>query len=262
MCDCHSTLPLPGQSAHSLKVDCGGRDVNESKLAQQMDLLLSDDELRENLTRLNISNTPLTQVPRSVCQLTNLLMLVFWSNRLDRLPDNCFSNMTALPVLVASSNNITELQDGLFDGLNSLRFLSLSFNKIASIGLRVFSNPDDLVSLMEIDLAHNRLRSLEPWPHIRGLHGRQHFKVRIYLWSNFISEFTNNIGWQFNCSRPSYVKLDISVNYIRHLSDILIGWHMSVRQWYCIAHYHFDHSIRSIVILLSITLTFRQCDGG
>ena len=72
---------------------------------------------------------------------------------------------------------------------------------ITSIGLRVFSNPNDLVNLTKISLYHNRLRLLEPWLYIRGLHGSSDSKAYIWLQFNLISEFTNNIKWQINCSR-------------------------------------------------------------
>ena len=209
----------------TLWVDCGGHDLNESMLAQDLDLLLSAEELKENLATLSIAYTPLTQVPMSVCQLSNLRGLHLDNNRFSRLPDNCFTNMRALAWLSVSKNNITELQDGLFDGLNSLSNLDLMRNMIASIGLRVFSNPNDLVNLTTIWLSHNRLRSLEPWPYIRGLHGSP---VQIHLVSNRIYEFTNNIEWQFSCCRRSYANVNISENNIQHLSDVLDGWNITV----------------------------------
>jgi len=221
MCYCYRTPT-------SLMVSCGMRDLNESMLAQELDLLLSAEELKENLTTLSVGDTPLTQIPMSVCQLSNLRNLYLDNNRFCRLPDNCFTNMRALAWLSVSRNNITELQDGLFDGLNSLSNLDLMRNMIASIGPRVFSNPNDLVSLTTISLSHNRLRSLEPWPYIRGLHGSP---VQIYLVSNRIYEFTNNIEWQFSCCRRSHANVDMTNNSIRHLSDVLDGWNITVTQW-------------------------------
>jgi len=71
----------------------------------------------------------------------------------------------------------------------------------------------------------------------RGLHGSRASKVRVSIPSNLISEFTNSVKWQFNCSLPSYAKVDISHNGIRHLSDILDGWNISsLSQWFCIMH--------------------------
>jgi len=224
-------------SNNSLTVDCMGSNVNESTLAQKLDLLLS--LRRKKLLTLTISNTPLTQVPMSICQLSNLQKLVLDDNRLTRLPDNCFSYLTALFWLSARRNNITELQDGLFDGLNSLSVLYLSHNMIASIGLHVFSNPNDLVNLTWTYLDHNRLRSLEPWPYIRGLHGSRVLEIEVDTSYNLISEFTNNIEWQLDCSRPSYAYVDIEYNNIRHLHDILDGWHMTYDQWLCIMHMNY-----------------------
>ena len=46
----------------SLVINCRGRKMNSSILSQELNVLLSDDDLREHLTSLNISNTSLTQV--------------------------------------------------------------------------------------------------------------------------------------------------------------------------------------------------------
>ena len=229
MCDCKQS----NNSDTELAVDCAGRHAHKSILVREMNSLLSDDELRETLTMLNISNTPLTQVPMSICQLKKLKFLHLDANRLHRLPDNCFTNMVALRNLSARQNKITALQNGLFDGLNSLVVVDFSLNKIASIGLHVFSNPNDLVNLRQIVLDNNRLRSLEPWPYIRGLHGSRASKVHISINANFISEFTNGIKWQFSCSRPSYAILNITGNYVRHFNSIPYGWNVSAPEWKC-----------------------------
>ena len=64
MCDCQQS------NDNSLTVDCGGHGANETILVQELDLLLSDDGLRENLTSVKVSNTSLTQVPVSYTHLT------------------------------------------------------------------------------------------------------------------------------------------------------------------------------------------------
>jgi len=127
-CDCEQD----NDRTLSLFVDCKGGDVNESILTGELDLILSDDELIEHLTELTIRNTSLTRVPLSVCQLTNLEYLYLDDNRLGRLPDSCFTNMTKLRKLAAPGNNITELQDGLFDGLISLHRI-VNERKIRSV---------------------------------------------------------------------------------------------------------------------------------
>jgi len=222
MCSCQQPKPS------DLRVDCGRHKVNESILVHELDLLLSDDELKERLTSLLIHNSVLTRVPISICNLRNLTELHMSRNSLTRLPDNCFTNIRALKYLSARFNVIRQLQDGLFNGLNSLKELRLDNNRIKAIGLRVFSNQSDLVNLKNISLYNNRLRSLEPWPIIRGLHGSQDSTVDVDLSQNSISDFTNNIQWQFNCSMRSYAKLRLSKNNIRHISDILVGWDVSL----------------------------------
>jgi len=246
--DCPQTCNCQQSNANSMVIDCAQREMNGSLLYEELDLLLSDHELRGRLTSLRISNTSLTELPLSVCRLSKLTYLNLDRNQLVRLPDRCLTNMTRLQTLFAHYNNIIELQDRLFDGLNSLRNIHFENNRISSIGLRVFSNPNDLVNLKQIRLDDNRLSSLEPWPYIRGLSGPP--AVDVHLVRNRISKLTNNIGWKFNCSQRSYANVVIRDNYIKHMNDILVGWNItSFAQSLCLMHYyrgkhhHFDIDI-------------------
>jgi len=219
--ECISTQPDPMTSDFK-PTRC---KMKESVLAEELDKLLSDKNLTQNLTSLRISGTSLTQVPMSVCQLTNLTSLNLDNNQLTRLPDNCFIGMIALQSLSASCNDITQIQDGLFEGLNNLTELHFDDNQINDIGLRVFSNKSDLVSLRTITLISNKLRSLEPWPLIRGLHGRSsNGDVFVDLTDNLISTFTNMIRWQFNYSMLNYARLMLWENNVSHMNDIAVGW--------------------------------------
>ena len=236
--DCPQKCIFQQPDDNTLTVDCrGGRQVNESVLSHQLDVLLSEDDLAEQLTTVKITNTLLQHVPMSVCRQSNLTSLNLDFNRLVRLPDDCFNGTRALQSLSARNNSITKLQDGLFDGLNSLRELQFNSNRIYSIGLRVFSDPNDLVNLRRVALDYNQLTSLEPWPYIRGLRGSAESKVEVTFYQNLISEFTNNIGWRFNCSRRSYADVMIGDNYIRHIGDIPAGWNItSLAEWTCVKH--------------------------
>ena len=79
--------------------------------------------------------------------------------------------------------------------------------------------------------------------YMRGLHGSTDSAIYIFLTSNFITEFTNDIEWQFNCSHPSYAKVDITRNYIMHITDILHGWNVGIFHWYCIMQLGFDSTL-------------------
>ena len=225
MCNCslsnHSAL-----RGKSLMLHCAGHHLNE----QELNTLLSENELGESLGLISISNTTMTQIPWSVCRLPNLTNMYLDDNRLTGFQNHCFTNMTSLMVLSAKRNQITQLQDGVFDGLMSLGYLLLGWNRISDIGLNVFSNEPNVsnIKLWMIELNDNLLTSLDPWPFIQGLHGARGFEVYINLSNNFISNFTNKIGWRVNTNHYSgSFKLIISKNNIRHLNDIVVGWNLT-----------------------------------
>ena len=117
-CTCIPTCTGP---CTSLTVDCQGhQNIDREKFTQLLHSLLSSNQTYCHLRSLTIVHTPLTQVPRSICRLQTLTLLNLDNNQLTRLPDNCFSNLTALISFSASKNSITQLKDGLFDGLRNL----------------------------------------------------------------------------------------------------------------------------------------------
>jgi len=236
-----------------LTVDChGGGHIDRELLSKQLDSLLSSNQTYGHLTQLSIINSPLAHVPRSVCRLTTLTQLHLDNNRLTRLPDNCLTNLTALASLFASRNNITELQDGLFDGLGKLQMLQLSYNQISSIGLRVFNGSAMLTSLNDTDLSHNILMALEPWIYYIGEKGPDKGTAQLNLGYNNISVFTNMMGWKAKCGMPqlhTYLRLD--GNPIRHLSDVLNGWNVSLTTFFCLSPFLQWHNFH-ITYIMSI----------
>jgi len=197
------------------------QNVSSEQLSEQLDSLLSSNQTYGHLTRLNITNSPLTRVPRSVCRLTTLTQLRLDNNRLTRLPDNCLPNLTALTSLSSSRNIITELQDGLFDGLHNLQTLELSYNHISSIGPRVF---DRLSNLWILDLSYNGITELESGV-FDGLHKLQ----RLELKHNRISSIGSRVfGSSARLSSLRYV--GVAWNNIQTLDSwpIYLGINRSV----------------------------------
>jgi len=111
-CNCQLT-----SSDTQLYVDCSSRglpEVDDRNLSHQLDVLLSSDHFVEHLTSLNITNSTLSRVPASVCNLLNLRSLNLSRNSITELPDNCFTKLTKLETLSMKWNSIVVLQDGLF----------------------------------------------------------------------------------------------------------------------------------------------------
>jgi len=213
-----------------LYVDCGHGipDIDEERLSHQLDLMLSADHFIQHLTSLSIINTPLTHFPASVCKLVNLTSLNLNNNiNITKLPDNCFTKLTKLVTLSMTRNSVMGLQDGLFDGLQSLVSLDLAFNQIHFIGLRVFSNSSDLTSLRSINLAFNKLTSLEPWFYYRCILGEETSPVNIDLRQNLISHFTNKLKFKYRCGmKRIYGSLNLYKNRMRHIMDMFNGWNL------------------------------------
>jgi len=133
-------------------------------------------------------------------------------------------------------NDITELQDGLFDGLRQLERLELNVNEISSIGLRVFNGSAMLTSLRYVDLSYNRIQTLEPWPYFVGVNGQLDQKAPINLGYNNISSFTNMMGIKAKCGMKTvHSVLTLDNNPIRHFTDILHGWNITILTLLCLS---------------------------
>ena len=232
----------------SMVIDCAGHNVDPGNLTREIDLLLSDDELRGRLTSLNISHTPLTQLPMSVCRLSNLVVLKLDHNRLTpKLPDNCLTNMTNLQILSANYNNITALQNGLFDGLWNLRGIYLNWNQISSIGPRVFTEEAGLINLTMVSLSRNLLTTLEPWPIILGFQRPEHRPVIVMLRNNRIASLTKRIGWHYNCNMSqTHFRIDFKHNLLTHVTDMTSGWGLTSNELFCLIRFPGGHPLSRI----------------
>jgi len=158
-----------------------------------------------------------------------------------------------LVTLTFIGNAIVGLQDGLFDGMQNLVTLDLWSNHIAFIGLRVFSNSSDLISLRRVELAHNRLTSLDPWPYYRFILGSKRSPVTVSLHHNLISNFTNELNFEYRCGmKLPYGYLNLNYNRISHIMDFVNGWNFArgqlFRRMLCILNVLFTNEWRATII--------------
>ena len=234
-----------------LRIDCGHNvsEVDAELLFRQLESMLSANHVIASLTSLTIVNTPLTRLPASISQLLNLTSLHLDQNELTKLPDNCFAKLTKLTMLSATRNSIVGLQDAVFDGLRSLETSDLSYNQISYIGLAVFSNTSCLTRLRSLSLTYNNLTSLEPWWYYRCILGNETSRVKIYLGHNMISNFTNELKFNFRCGmRRPYGYLDISYNRITHIMDVMHGWNITGAELLCLENMHQGHPLMQFYI--------------
>jgi hypothetical protein len=197
---------------------------SSSRLFMQIESMFLEESLSQ-LTSLEIINSPLADVPPSICRLQLLRRLCLDRNGLTRLPGDCFVHLSQLMNLTAVNNAITELQDGIFDGMTKLELIDLSFNYIKSIGQRVFINASDLTSLHTIHLNHNQLTVLDAWPIVRGrVAGTSKRQVFVGLWHNSIAAFTNSAGVPVGCGHSApFLILDLTFNDVTRMTDLLRG---------------------------------------
>jgi len=214
-------------STTSLSIRCPGRTADPNDLLIEIDKYLEDKEY-EKLTNLEITHSILNEIPSTICMLKNLKMINLNDNQILKLPDHCLTELYDLKSFNVERNNLTYLQEGLFDGLQKLYKVSFEQNQIREIGLRLFSNYSDLISLSDINLKGNSLTSLELWPFVRGqvLNG-----ATVSLDDNRISNFTNELNWFFNCSSPKFhMNFMLRKNKFKHITDFLSAFDLTTEE--------------------------------
>jgi hypothetical protein len=222
----------------ALSIQCGSeKSGNSDSFIAGIRGLLEDYQAK-GLSMLNISSSPLADIPPSICKTSASAALSFRMNGISCLPTGCFKNMPNLVKLDLSFNEITIIQDGLFDGLRTLVELYLSNNKIVYIGPYAFSSESSFPNLRKIDLSYNYLTELDPWPIIRLMAVAD--TVTIDLSNNVNISFTNRIGWHFSCPPlpqvPSPQKeIMLCDGNFRHVTDLLKGWHLTLSDLACLA---------------------------
>jgi internalin A len=113
------------------------------------------EEARKNrATKLNLSDTNLTELPESLGQLTQLKSLNLSNNQLTELPE-FIGQLTQLQTLVLSLNELTELPE-FIGQLIQLQTLELPYNQLTELPESV----SQLTQLESLVLSHNKLTKL------------------------------------------------------------------------------------------------------
>ncbi|MEQ2229510.1 hypothetical protein ILYODFUR_019605 [Ilyodon furcidens] len=150
------------------------------------------------LQKLFISNNRLTSLPHGILLNVPLLsqmslyennleslgpgvfgpmalqQLWLYDNKLSRVDDDTFRNLTQLRLLVLSRNQISYVSDDAFRGLTRLGEVSLHTNRLTTLQARTF---EQLPSLVNISLENNFIASL-PLGFLKGLNNLGEIDLR------------------------------------------------------------------------------------
>lgn len=137
----------------------------------------------KQVTKLNLSNCNLTEIPENVFQYTNLTKLVLSNNKIQIIPNNILK-LRKLKTIDLSHNKIKTLQSSIFK-LPHLKTLNLYHNELKNLPKQFYeSNITHLIaghnkltyvdfnkhsSLEEIDLTFNQINSIEIGPESENL---------------------------------------------------------------------------------------------
>ncbi len=117
-------------------------------------LLKLEQEKQGVITKLNLSNRSLTEIPSEVLALTELEELVLRNNQLTELPKSLFE-LKRLTTLDLKKNNIVVLPDEI-SHLTRLQILNLVDNQLSKLPLELFS----LESLDSLLLGNNKIQEI------------------------------------------------------------------------------------------------------
>jgi Leucine-rich repeat (LRR) protein len=116
-------------------------------------------EALSNLTQLTelilyLNNKKLTELPKEICNLTQLTEIYLDNNELTELPKE-ICNLTQLTNLQLSDNNLTELPKEICN-LTQLTYLKLTDNLLTELPKEI----GNLTQLTYLNLSHNKLTEL------------------------------------------------------------------------------------------------------
>jgi len=182
---------------YNLRIDCSYRQTNNSEvILREIDEVIEaeNDSARDHIIELAIWNTPLVDIPTSICRLPAVQKLELHKNWFVELPGSCILQMSSLVTFVAQQNfdlvairqddvrgsrqssrqsvtratsritlvnldfnSIRRLPDDWFVHMPNLITLSAENNQIVELQDGLF---DDLEYLNEIKLAENKISTI------------------------------------------------------------------------------------------------------
>ena len=112
------------------------------------------DIYKSYTTKLDLTNTYLTELPKEIMFLTQLTELCLGMNSLHELPKE-IGNLTQLTKLIVANNKLTYLPKEI-NNLKQLTYLSVSVNQLTELPLEVCN----MIQLTDLDIYHNCLTML------------------------------------------------------------------------------------------------------
>lgn len=134
--------------------DEGSLDLANKNLSN-IDLLKG---LSDKITELDLSGNKITKIPEGFFDnMTNLEYVDLNSNHIKALPENAFKNTKKLNWINIRANNLTEIKKDTLSGLDKLVYLELDNNSITSVEAGAL---DGDTSLKQLSISGNELNAL------------------------------------------------------------------------------------------------------
>lgn len=198
--------------------------VNVSSPSVPFSLNVSENELHEievnpnsvtplHLSHLDASANQMQNIPHSLLAFCSrsITRLDFKLNRVSKLNENAFRNLSRLESLSLATNQIYFVHKRAFMHLDSLQVLDLSENRIEDLYSETFRT---MKNLRILNLAKNNLRSLS-----NDLFARTSLEA-IDLSGNLLDVMPSNAISEVG---ETLRKLDLSNNHIEHLDSTMFA---------------------------------------
>ncbi|KAI5626285.1 malignant fibrous histiocytoma-amplified sequence 1-like isoform X1 [Silurus asotus] len=163
----HSASDSPGFSSRKLEINLSGKRLK----SLPSDLL----QKGQDVDKADLEKNRLKKVTGISC-LSNLTELILCRNELSEFPKE-ISELQQLVRLYMNQNNIKSIPDNIFPSLKKLQFLKMSTNKLSQLP----SDMNKCETLTYLNLSNNCLKNVQPLVGLRQLN-------ELYLENNWLTE--------------------------------------------------------------------------